>query len=288
MEILITPIQEIHSPLLEQKGIRLMIKREDLNHPIISGNKFRKLKYNLIKAKGLGKSTLLTFGGAYSNHIFAVAGAGQEVGFKTIGIIRGEEHFPLNATLAFAQAQGMHLKYIDRNAYRNKQSSVLIEALEADFGDFYLIPEGGTNELAIKGCAELIDEIEVDYDIICSSVGTGGTLAGLISGLKSRKKLIGFASLKGDFLRDEVQALLTTVDEGHLKNWSINTDYHFGGYAKKKPELLAFIETFEKQHGIPLEPIYTGKMMFGLFDLVKRDAFDPGTKILAVHTGGIR
>ncbi|MGK0489397.1 MAG: 1-aminocyclopropane-1-carboxylate deaminase [Candidatus Endobugula sp.] len=142
--------------------------------------------------------------------------------------------------------------------------------------------------MAIKGCAELIDEIEVDYDIICSSVGTGGTLAGLISGLKGRKRLIGFAALKGDFLRDEVQALLTTVDEGHLKNWSINTDYHFGGYAKKKPELLAFIETFEKQHGIPLEPIYTGKMMFGLFDLVKRDAFDPGTKILAVHTGGIR
>lgn len=288
VNISMTAIQEIRSNLLSQRQVRLMIKREDLNHPIISGNKFRKLKYNLLKAKEQGKTTLLTFGGAFSNHIYAVAGAGKAFGFNTIGIIRGEEHSPLNHTLAFAESQGMHLKYIDRESYRQKTSVDFIEELKAEFGDFYLIPEGGTNELAIKGCAELVHEIETDFDVITTSAGTGGTMAGLIVGLNGQKKVLGFSSLKGDFLKSEVQGLLRSVDQGHLQNWHINTDYHFGGYAKVKPELINFIESFEKEHNIPLEPIYTGKMMFGLFDLINSNAFEPGTRIMAVHTGGIR
>jgi 1-aminocyclopropane-1-carboxylate deaminase/D-cysteine desulfhydrase-like pyridoxal-dependent ACC family enzyme len=288
VEIANTPIQEIKSLLLDQKGVQLMIKREDLNHPIISGNKLRKLKYNLINAKKLRKSTLLTFGGAYSNHIYAVAGAGKEFGFKTIGIIRGEEHQPLNSTLAFATSQGMRLRYIDRAIYRNKQSDQLLNDLREEFGDFYLIPEGGTNEFAIKGCAELIDEIDIDYDIITTAVGTGGTIAGLIAGLNGRKRVLGFSSLKGDFLRGEVKDLLSSVGKQNLLNWEINTAYHIGGYAKSKPELLTFIESFERQYAIPLESIYTGKMMFGLFDLIEKNEFERGARILAIHTGGIR
>lgn len=288
VEIASTPIQEIKNSLLDRKQIRLMIKREDLNHPVISGNKFRKLKYNLLKARELGVTTFLTFGGAYSNHIYAVAGAGKAFGFKTIGIIRGEAHEPLNHTLAFAQSQGMRLVYMDRETYRNKKSTVVIERLKEEFGDFYLIPEGGTNDLAIRGCEEIIEVMDQDFDVITTAVGTGGTIAGLISGLKGNRKVLGFSSLKGDFLKDEVQDLLQSIDQGYLDNWEINTEYHFGGYAKTKPELLAFINAFEQEFNIPLEPIYTGKMMYGLFDLIENDAFKPGTRILAVHTGGLQ
>lgn len=265
-----------------------MIKREDLNHPIISGNKFRKLKYNLLKARELGVTTLLTFGGAYSNHIYAVAGAGKAFGFKTIGIIRGEAHDPLNHTLAFAESQGMELVYLDRETYRNKKSTAVIEQLKREFGEFYLIPEGGTNDLAIRGCEEIIEAIDRGFDVITTAVGTGGTITGLISGLKGDKKVLGFSSLKGEFLKDEVKDLLQAIDQSHLDNWAINTDYHFGGYAKTKPELLDFINAFEQAFNIPIEPIYTGKMMFGLFDLIEKDAFLRGTRILAVHTGGLQ
>lgn len=288
VEIINTPIQEIKSSLLDKKQIRLMIKREDLNHPIISGNKLRKLKYNLLKASEFGETTLLTFGGAYSNHIYAVAGAGKAFGFKTIGIIRGEAHELLNHTLAFAQSQGMQLVYMDRETYRNKKSTTVIEQLKSEFGEFYLIPEGGTNELAIRGCEEIIGDIDHDFDVITTAVGTGGTIAGLISGLKGDKNVLGFSALKGDFLKDEVQDLLQSIDQSHLDNWAINTDYHFGGYAKTKPELLDFINAFEQEFNIPLELIYTGKMMFGLFDLIENNAFKPGTRILAVHTGGLQ
>jgi 1-aminocyclopropane-1-carboxylate deaminase len=288
VEIANTPIQEIKNSLLDRKQISLMIKREDLNHPVISGNKFRKLKYNLLKARELGENTLLTFGGAYSNHIYAVAGAGKAFGFKTIGIIRGEVHEPLNHTLAFAQSQGMDLVYMDRETYRNKKSTAFIEKLIDGFGDFYLIPEGGTNDLAIRGCEEIIEAIDLEFDVLATAVGTGGTIAGLISGLKGNKKVLGFSALKGDFLKGEVQDLLQSINQGHLDNWDINTDYHFGGYAKTKPELLEFINAFEQEFNIPLEPIYTGKMIFGLFDLIENDAFLPGTRILAVHTGGLQ
>jgi 1-aminocyclopropane-1-carboxylate deaminase/D-cysteine desulfhydrase-like pyridoxal-dependent ACC family enzyme len=287
VEIHQTPTIEIKDDLLREKGIKLFIKREDLIHPIVSGNKWRKLKYNLIEASRLGHDCLLTFGGAYSNHIAAVAGAGKEAGFNTIGIIRGEEHLPLNPTLAFATECGMKLIYIDRTAYRNKDQPEFITQLKKEHAPFYLIPEGGTNELAIQGCEEIVSDIEAPFDVLCCPVGTGGTITGLISGLDGAKQVLGFSALKGDFLRSDVKSLLEKYRKPY-SNWKINTDYHFGGYAKLKTELIDFILAFESKHKIPLEPIYTGKMMFGIMDMVKKNQFQPGTTILAIHTGGLQ
>ena len=283
-----TPIQEIRDPLFIEKGIRFLVKRDDLNHPVVSGNKFRKLKYNLAQAKLDGHDTLLTFGGAFSNHIYAVSGAGASFGFKTIGIIRGEAHETLNPTLAFVQSQGMHLHYMDRDTYRRKSEPEILEQLEKQFGKCYVLPEGGTNALAIKGCVEIVSEIDQEFDVITCPVGTGGTLSGLISGLNGTKRIIGFSALKGDFLKDEVHTLLQGIDVENFSNWSIQTDYHFGGYAKVKPELISFIQEFERDHNIPLEPIYTGKMFYGLFDLIRNDFFERGITIMAVHTGGLQ
>jgi len=194
-----SPIQEIEDDLLRGSGIRLFLKREDLIHKNVSGNKWRKLKYNLIEAARSGHSTLLTFGGAYSNHIHATAASALEAGFHSIGIIRGEKTIPLNPTLEFATGCGMKLHYLSRENYRNRNEPELIESLKREFGKFYLLPEGGTNLLALKGCAEIIDEIDMEYDMICVSVGTGGTLAGIISGLKGRKKVLGYSILKEKF-----------------------------------------------------------------------------------------
>lgn len=287
MEINLTPTQEIKADLLIEKGVKLFIKREDLIHPIVSGNKWRKLKYNLKEASALGHDCLLTFGGAYSNHIAAVAGAGKESGFKTIGIIRGEAHSPLNPTLDFATASGMKLFYLDRVTYRNKKEPEFLKQLENEHDPFYLIPEGGTNELAIRGCEEIIKEITQPFDVLCCPVGTGGTISGLISGLNGRKKIIGFSALKGEFPREEVNSLLKKYRKSY-SNWVINCDYHFGGYAKIKPELIDFILDFEAQHKIPIEPIYTGKMLYGIMDMIRKNEFKSGTTIVALHTGGLQ
>jgi 1-aminocyclopropane-1-carboxylate deaminase len=286
-----TPLQQIETDLLTTKKIKLYIKREDLNHPTIQGNKYRKLKYNLTAAKAEGKMTLLTFGGAFSNHIFAAAAAGKAFGFRAIGVIRGERIEPLNPTLAYAEANGMTLHFVSRSAYRNKENADFIEDLKRQFGDFYLLPEGGSNALAVKGCAEIVDEIKIDFDVICSAVGTGGTLAGLILGAKGRGEVLGFSALKGgDFLKDEIEGLLKSKSENEIGNekWQLITDYHFGGYAKFKPELIDFMNDFKRQFGIQLEPIYTGKMMFGIFDLIQNDFFKPNTTIIAIHTGGLQ
>tara|TARA_A100000171_G_scaffold51398_2_gene65588 strand:+ start:68 stop:967 length:900 start_codon:yes stop_codon:yes gene_type:complete len=288
MQLPNTPIQEIHNSLFEKKGIRVLVKRDDLNHSVISGNKFRKLKYNLEQAKAEERNTLLTFGGAFSNHIYAVAGAGKTFGFKTIGVIRGEAHEKLNPTLAFAKAQGMHLHYMDRETYRRKDEREVLKQLEKQFGNYYMLPEGGTNELAVKGCEEVITEIDQGFDIITCPVGTGGTLSGLISGLNGQKKVLGFSSLKGNFLQNEVEQLLLTYSASTYANWVVNSEYHFGGYAKVKPDLISFILEFEDTYDIPLEPIYTGKMFYGLFDLIDKDFFEKGTTIMALHTGGLQ
>lgn len=265
------------------------MKREDLLHPEISGNKWRKLKYNFLRAKEEGTDTILTFGGAYSNHIYATAAAASENGFKSIGIIRGEEHLPLNATLDFAARHGMRLIYWSREAYRSKSSEMKLQALRDVFGPYYLVPEGGTNQLAIKGCSEIISEIDQNFDFICCSVGTGGTLAGLISGIADKKKqVVGFSALKGDFLHYEVENLLSANRQPNAQNWKIMNQYHFNGYAKISETLINFIEGFEHRHQLLLDPIYTGKMMFGLFDLIKKDHFPQGSKIISVHTGGLQ
>jgi len=282
---LLSTNQYIHLPILEEKNIILALKREDLLHPFISGNKYRKLKYNLIAAKEQGNHTLLTFGGAYSNHIAAVAYAGKEGRMNTIGIIRGEElhdNWQGNPTLEQAYKDGMQFKFISRQTYKEKDSTEFLEELKQEFGDFYLVPEGGTNALAVKGCEEILTEQDAEFDVICTCVGTGGTVAGLINSSRKNQQVLGFSALKGDFL-NKIVAEITTKE-----NWRLMTDYHFGGYAKTSLELIQFINQFKADTGIPLDPIYTGKMLFGLFDMIKNDNFARGSKILVVHTGGLQ
>lgn len=280
-----TPIQEIHDSLFDRAGVRVLIKREDLNHPFVSGNKWWKLKYNLEEAKRLHHKTLLTFGGAYSNHIFATAAAAHELGFNSIGIIRGEETLPLNPTLLFAKEKGMQLLYVSREQYRTKNDPAFVNELRERFGDFYLIPEGGTNALAVKGATEFVQTLGNDFDYVCCAVGTGGTLAGLINGVDDKKIVLGFSVLKGGgFLKDEVNQWLTSSNT----NWSLITDYHFGGYAKSNPELNRFHQDFEQQFNIPLDPVYTAKLMAGMFDLIHKNFFERGKTILVIHTGGLQ
>ncbi len=282
-----TPLIELRSPLLSTSKLKLLVKREDLNHPSVSGNKWWKLKYNLEVAQQLGHHTLLTFGGAYSNHIFATAAAGRELGLKTIGIIRGEETLPLNHTLAFAESCGMKLHYVSREAYRKKTEKDFLAKLNDQYGDFYLIPEGGTNELAIKGCAEFANQLskEVDFDYLCLPIGTGGTMAGMIKGIDPSKKIIGFSSLKGGgFLKEEIEKI-TSVEK---TNWSINIDYHFGGYGKTTRELMTFIEDMKMNYQLPLDQVYTVKMMMGIFDLTRQGYFKLGSTVLILHTGGLQ
>lgn len=289
LESVDAPVEEIEDPILFEKGIQLLIKREDLIHPEISGNKWRKLKYNILAAEKQKRKTLLTFGGAYSNHILAVAAAGKEFGFKTIGVIRGEEHVPLNPTLRSVTTDfGMELFYMDRITYRLKDSSPILNMLKKKFDNPFLIPEGGTNNMAIKGCVEILDDVKTPYDYVCCSCGTGGTLAGLICSLEGDKSVLGFSALKGDFLIKEVERHVKYYGARGFPNWTINTDFHFGGYAKFQPELIDFINAFKQRHQIQLDPIYTGKMMFGVFSLIKKGFFKRGTTILAIHTGGLQ
>lgn len=288
MKITNTPIQAFKSPLTEEAGVEVWIKREDLNHASISGNKLRKLKYNLEAAKEQGKTKLLTFGGAFSNHIYATAAAGKLFGFDTIGIIRGEEHLPLNPTLTFATKSGMHLHYIDRTRYRLKNSLIVRNDLKTKFGDFYLIPEGGTNDLAIKGCEEILTEEEKAFDHYCLSVGTGGTVAGIIQSLQGKGNIIGMSALKGDFLEVEINSLFRQFSLPEYTNWHINNDHHFGGYAKTNDALFTFIKEMEEKHDLPLDPIYTAKSFFGLLALIKKGEIKRGEKALYIHTGGLQ
>ncbi|MBP7397101.1 MAG: 1-aminocyclopropane-1-carboxylate deaminase/D-cysteine desulfhydrase [Flavobacterium sp.] len=267
------------------KGITLEIKREDLLHPFVSGNKFRKLKYNVLQAKAENQSVLLTFGGAFSNHIAAVAYAGKEQGFETIGVIRGDElrdKISENPTLSFAQECGMRFEFVTREAYRHKTETAFIEQLQVKFGSFYLVPEGGTNDLAVKGCEEILTEFDAHFDFVCSAVGTGGTISGLINSALPHQKVLGFPALKGDFLQNEIHKFVNN------KNWELITDYHFGGYGKVTTEFIEWMNWFYAQTGIPLDPIYTGKMVFGVMDLIQRNYFPPKSKILMIHTGGLQ
>jgi len=266
-------------------SISVQIKREDLIHPFVSGNKFRKLKYNLLQAKEEQQETLLTFGGAFSNHIAAVAFAGKEKGFKTIGIIRGDElrdKISENPTLQFAENCGMQFEFVSRETYRLKQEISFLEDLKQKFGNFYLIPEGGTNDLAIKGCEEILTDEDAEFDYICCSIGTGGTICGIINSILPLQKVLGFPALKGDFLKEEIRNIVKN------DNWELLTDYHFGGYGKVNIELIAFINQFFAENNIPLDPIYTGKMVFGVIDLIHKGYFPAKSKVLLIHTGGIQ
>ena len=278
-----SPLQRIDDPFLKNYSVNLFIKRDDLIHPEITGNKWRKLKYNLIEAREKGFKNLMTFGGAFSNHIYATSAAGKEFGFNTTGIIRGEELTPLsNEILMFSKINGMDLIFLPRLNYGFKDK---ISRQYKD--DFYVIPEGGSNEFAIKGVVEMMDEIydEITPDYVCVAAGTGGTLAGIVSGLRGETEAIGFAVLKDKGLMwNFVTKLLTKENE-----FDINTDYIFNNYGKTTPELIEFIIEFEKRNPtIKLEQVYTGKMMFGVYDMIQKGEFRENSNIVVIHTGGLR
>ncbi len=277
--------QSVEHPLLQQHGITLVVRREDQVYPGISGNKYRKLRYNFMEAKKTGHKQLLTFGGAFSNHIAAVAYAGREQGFQTVGVIRGEEladTFMDNPTLAQAHGNGMRFHFVSRAWYRQKDQAEQLAALRNQWGRFYCLPEGGSNALAVKGCEEILGPGDQEYQYICCPVGTGGTLAGLANASGPDQRILGFAALKGDFLNGEIRKFT------RQKNWQLVQDYHLGGYAKLTDSLVGFINTFKKEWDIPLDPIYTGKMFYGIFDMVAKGHFKKGSRILAVHTGGLQ
>ena len=287
----LTLLQELPEPSAAARGVRLLLWRDDLVNPDLPGNKARKLKHNLAAARQQGHRTLLTFGGAYSNHIAAVATAGRLFGFATIGFIRGEEASPLNPTLSQAAADGMALHYLGRASYRRRAEPGFIAELLARFGPAYVLPEGGTNALALPGCAELVAEISqhTAFDALAVAVGTGGTLAGLLLGLAGRHHAVGVAALKnGAFLRGEIDALTQQAVGQMFGNYSLHTDFHGGGYAKYSAPLLAFIEQFRQRHGVLLDPIYTGKLMLGTLELIGQGYFPRGSTVVAIHTGGLQ
>lgn len=281
-------IQTIQDPRLDPRGVTLSVLRLDLVHPDLSGNKWYKLKYNLRQARKEGYSTLLTFGGAYSNHIYATAAAGKIYKFRTVGIIRGERPPDLNPSLRFAERQGMQLHFISREAYRQKTSPSFLEELRQELGDFYMLPEGGANRLAVKGCTEILPE-KAQFDVLSCSVGTGATLAGLLVQLNDKKRVLGFSALKGgSFLKSEIDALTQSYQNRTYRNYELVIDYHFGGFARANHTLIDFINEYYQMHGIPLEPIYTGKLFYGLYDLISQGYFASGTSIMAIHTGGLQ
>ena len=290
---MVTPIKDINycAPTNElifnddKRHIQLYIKREDRIHPYLSGNKYRKLKYNILETQKLKQDTLLTFGGAFSNHIAACAYAGKANGLKTVGIIRGEElksKQQLNPTLRFAKSCGMQLIFISREAYKRKATPEYLDQLRLQLGDFYLIPEGGSNALGVKGCEEILGAKDLDFDYICCSVGTGGTIAGLINSSSKKTEILGFPALKNTNLEGNINKFVYNF------NWKLISDDHFGGYGKVNSELVTFINRFKIKYNIQLDPIYTGKMMFGILDLIQKDHFKRNSKILAIHTGGLQ
>lgn len=266
-----------------QEGLQM--KREDKIHAFVSGNKFRKLKYNIAALEKQGLQGIVTFGGAFSNHIAAVAALGNAKGIKTIGIIRGEElisKIDSNATLKFAQAHGMTFEFVSRENYKLRNDANYLEQLKIKYPQFLILPEGGTNELAMKGCQEILTASDAEFDFIACCVGTGGTMIGLINSVLPHQKVLGFPALKEDFLQKDICKFAQN------NNWELIRDYHFGGYGKTNHELISFINEFYDETKIPLDPIYTGKMVFGILDLIKNQYFEPHHKILMIHSGGLQ
>ncbi|MGI8893358.1 MAG: 1-aminocyclopropane-1-carboxylate deaminase/D-cysteine desulfhydrase [Bacteroidia bacterium] len=285
------PTIQLHDDIFKAAGIEVFVKRLDLIHPIISGNKWYKLKYNLLKAEQEKKTTILTFGGAYSNHIAATAAATKIMSFKSIGIIRGEKPAELNPVLKYAGEQQMELIYISREEYRKKNEKSFLEKLITNFNDVYIIPEGGANAEGVMGCREILSEEEKKFDYLFVACGTATTLSGLVLACNNSDiNLRGISVLKNEFsLEKNVNQFLTYFDDvANMYHWEILHDYHFGGYAKYTSELTHFIEHFIEKHNIFIEPVYTGKVFFAVYDFIKKELIPSGSKILIIHTGGFR
>ncbi len=282
-------------PLLQQQHIELWVKRDDLLHPVISGNKWRKLKFILDHALQQNTAKIISMGGAYSNHLHALAFAGKLLGLETVAFIRGEKPGKFSSTLRDIQNWGMDLEFISRSDYRELRNYKDHDSLPGLKAGEYWIPEGGATTLALQGVGEIVDEIRIDYDVLCAPCGTGATLAGLIAAAPDSTQILGIAALKGaGFLVDDVRKLLPDDTEANWPStpeppgWQINLDYHFGGFAKSTEQLRTFIGHFEDRHSIILDPVYTGKMLFALFDLIKQGYFNAGQRIVTLHTGGLQ
>jgi 1-aminocyclopropane-1-carboxylate deaminase len=277
-----SPVQQIKNKLFDEQFISLFIKRDDLIHPMISGNKWRKLKYILKKASAENKTHLVTFGGAYSNHLLATAAAAAKFSLKSTGIVRGEELG--NDTLFLCRMHGMELIFTDRNSYRDKLA--LFNKYFGGDGNTFFIDEGGAGAEGAEGCAELVGELTETYDHIFCACGTGTTAAGIINGLHAHGVNTIFNAVpvfkNGGFMKDEIDKYLIQP-----ANYELLTAYDFGGYAKVTDGLIDFIKTFVTDTGILIEPIYTGKMLYAIYDLAAKGYFKPGSKILAIHTGGL-
>lgn len=274
----------IDLPILREKGVSLFLRREDLLFPQLSGNKFRKLKYNLEEARRLGHRRLITYGGAYSNHIHATAAAGAIYGFETLGLIRGDELAgqPLNPTLEDARRAGMELVFLSRADYSRRGERDFQDFCLERYGPGYLLPEGGTNDLAVQGCAEILQPEDARFDLLCCPVGTGGTLAGLVRGATAHQRVRGYPALRADGLSVQLASWIPG------DRWTLSDHSHFGGYGRVTPALVAFINEFKELTGIALDPVYTGKMMYALLDDVASGRIAPGSAVLAIHTGGLQ
>lgn len=277
--------QQIENEITTAHKIKVYVVRLDAIDLYAGGNKLFKLKYNLQEAEKQGFKKILTFGGAWSNHLAAAASVNRNP-LPIIAVVRGEEPKIYSDTLTYCKEKGVELHFVSRADYRNKTNQDFIQQLKDKFGDFYLLPEGGSNGLAVKGCSEIIQYIPIDFDYICTPVGSGATLAGVTTALKQDQLAIGFSVLKGaEYLNDEVNRL---IDDPEKANFSIDNNYHFGGYAKTNAELLSFKAGFEKEFNIPLDYVYTSKMMYGIFDKIKKNQFKEGSTVVAIHTGGLQ
>lgn len=286
MILLPTPLEKLSHPLFEEKALTVYVKRDDLTHAEVMGNKWRKLKYNLAHVKSKGLKGIVTPGGAHSNHIAATAALCTAHDLKSVGIIRGDElSATASPTLQRATEHGMETVFLDRASFRRIRAG---EAWAKErYPDLYFVPEGGTNQRALGGCQEMLEEITIPFDLIVTPVGTGGTFCGLLSGLKSDQRLLGVSALKGDFMHQEIADLKDRFGISN-PNYALNTSYHFGGYGKTKPALIGFMKWFKQTFRIQLDPIYTGKSFYAVFDMIKRGKFEKNLRIILVHTGGLQ
>ncbi len=291
-----SPIHEIRLKVFQQSGIQVLLKREDLIHPVVSGNKSRKLKYHLLEISEAKQKGFFTFGGPFSNHLLAAAWMGKEHQLDTVGFIRGEEADLDNPTLRESRKLDMTLIPISREAYARKNDPAFLAEISGDYPDLRPVPEGGSGAAGVRGCTEILQEVNQPYDFVCCPLGTGTTFAGLIAATPLSAQLLGFPAIAGGhYLKNEVETALSQFFDSYsqfakseLPFWSLNHDYAFGGFGKMNADLVAFMNQFWEETGIPLDPIYTGKMMYGLVDLAAKGYFPKGSTVLAIHTGGLQ
>jgi 1-aminocyclopropane-1-carboxylate deaminase len=280
-------VQPLASDLLLEKNVTMEVLRLDRIHPVISGNKWFKLRYQIQEALQQQKKGILTFGGAWSNHLVATALACQQAGLASIGIIRGEQPAELSATLQEVQEYSMQLQFIARSVYSDE--AAIIPALQEKYPDYYIVPQGGQSHLGVLGAAEIVQLTQIkSYSHVSCATGTGTMLAGLVHAALPHQQVIGICSLKMPATANNSLNTFVKPYAANGKHYTIFYDYHFGGYARKTSELISFMNTIYQKHDLPTDFVYTGKLLFGLMQLVQTNYFQPGSRILVIHSGGLQ